>query len=63
MTMADENMPGPSEDDSGVVGGEDVPSHEKGTPPISADEQEKGKTSHPAPADDAGVPSDTRSQE
>jgi hypothetical protein len=52
-----------SEDDPGVPSGEDVPSHEQGTPPIGGEEQEKGQTSHPAPADDVGVPRDTGSEE
>ena len=60
--MNEENT-GQSEDDPGVPSGDQVPGHEQGTPPISADEQKKGQTSQPAPDDDVGVPDDVSSEE
>jgi hypothetical protein len=41
-----------------VPSGKDVPSPAHATPKISDEEQQKGQTSHPAPADDVGVPPD-----
>ena len=46
----------PDVDIPAVPSGEDVPSPAKATPKVGDQDQRKKQTSHPAPADDVGVP-------
>jgi hypothetical protein len=50
----------PEGGEEGAVGeqGGEGRTNVEGAPDISGDEQESGQTSHPAPDDDVGVPSD-----
>ena len=52
--MTEGTEPEVSQDDPGVMSSEEAPSKEKGTPRISGEDQEQGKTTHPAPEDDVG---------
>ncbi len=57
--MAEGTEPEVSEDDPGVMSSEDAPSKEKGTPSISGEDQDQGKTTHPGPESDVGVGDET----
>ena len=57
--MDEGTEPQVSQDDPGVMKSEDAPSKEKGTPPVSGEDQHQGKTTHPAPEEDVGVGDET----
>ena len=57
--MTEGTEPEVTEDDRGVMSSEDAPSKEKGTPSISGEDQDQGKTTHPAPESDVGVRDET----
>jgi hypothetical protein len=57
--MTEGTEPEVSQDDPGVMSSEDAPSKEKGTPSISGEDQDQGKTTHPAPESDVGVGDET----